>query len=72
MAGKYGTPYLESEAILALGADDENHARTLIADMLPGERNALADQANRLVLIVREFDRGPRISASEIIKGLTS
>lgn len=72
MVGKYGTPYFESEAILALGADDENHARNLIADMLPGERNALADQANRLVLIVREFDRAPRLSASEIIKGLTS
>lgn len=72
MAGKYGTPYLESEAILALGANDEDHARSVLAGMTPNERHALADAAHGLVFIVREFDRGPRLSAIEIVKGLTS
>lgn len=45
---KYGTPFVESEALLALQCEDFAHAYRLISQMLPQERYELAVAAERL------------------------
>lgn len=47
-AGTYGTNYTETEALLAVQSEDEDEARRIIDDMLPGERRRLAAAASRL------------------------
>lgn len=44
----YGTRFTESEAILAVINDDPYRLAELIEDMLPGEREALAQAAETL------------------------
>lgn len=39
--GKYGTPFTESEALLAVTAEDAAEAQRIINEMLPNERRAL-------------------------------
>lgn len=45
------TPYVETEALLALLNDDEERALALIADMLPNERASFAKVAARLAAL---------------------
>ncbi len=52
--GKYGTNFQESEALLALTVDDEDTAAEVLADMLPGELNALAEASDRLAEMARD------------------
>lgn len=42
------TPYIESNAILAMQAGDVEEVRRLVADLLPNERRALAEAAENL------------------------
>lgn len=44
--GKYGTSFQESEAILAVTANDHAHLDVLFAEMDRGELLALADAAH--------------------------
>ncbi|GAA1768454.1 hypothetical protein [Nonomuraea bangladeshensis] len=39
--GRYGTTFVESEVLFAIVNEDVDHARALLAEMLPGERRAL-------------------------------
>jgi len=45
---KYGTDFIESEALLAITQDDWNHARSLVQGLLPNERLELANAAETL------------------------
>lgn len=58
----YGTPFAETEALLAVQQDDWDEARRIIADMLPGERESLGRAACNLHDIIRQmrFDDGLR------------
>lgn len=51
-AGKYGTPYVESEAILAAQEADLAEVQRLVKDMLPGERRALFAACERLMDVI--------------------
>jgi hypothetical protein len=45
---KYGTRFQESEALLAVGSNDKEHAYAILADMLPGELSVLARDCQTL------------------------
>jgi hypothetical protein len=47
------TPYMETEVLLALLAEDEGQARQLLADMFPGELVTLERHAVRLAELAR-------------------
>jgi hypothetical protein len=44
----YGTPFTESEALLAILSGDEEAAEALVSAMFPGERSSLAKAADTL------------------------
>jgi hypothetical protein len=46
--GSYGTGFQESNALLAVQVDDHEEAERILADMLPGELEMLADAATKL------------------------
>lgn len=50
---KYGTQFTESEALLAIQADDRAHASWLVGQMLPKEKTELAIAAARLARLCR-------------------
>jgi hypothetical protein len=49
---EYGTPFVETEALLAVMNDDQRTAYDLIADMLPGEREVFSQQVSILLQLV--------------------
>lgn len=51
----YGTPFQESEALLALTAGDEDTAEAILRDMLPGELYALRVAARELIDMARSL-----------------
>jgi hypothetical protein len=51
---KYGTMFLETEALLAITEEDFAHAARLIEQMLPGERSRLANAADELASLIRQ------------------
>jgi hypothetical protein len=55
--GKYGTNFVESEALLALTVEDETECERLLRDMLPGELAALTGQAQQLADMARSMLR---------------
>jgi hypothetical protein len=48
MAGKYGTSFTESEALLAIINEDSEHAEKIVNDMLPNERRLLVMACDEL------------------------
>lgn len=54
----YGTPYTETEAILAAGQGDWENLDKILAGMLPNEREALAEAARRLADSIAMYRRG--------------
>jgi hypothetical protein len=50
---KYGTNFTESEMLLAVMNEDDNHVWTLLKDMLPGEQIHLALACQRLARMIR-------------------
>jgi len=54
---KYGTTFVESEAILASQADDAVEVERLLGSMLPGERRELSSACYRLLDAITEADR---------------
>ena len=54
---KYGTTYVESEAILAAQAEDHDEVERIVAEMLPGERRALSAACYRVLDYLQEAER---------------
>ncbi|MEV0149741.1 MULTISPECIES: hypothetical protein [unclassified Nonomuraea] len=52
-ARKYGTPFVETEVLLAVGARDVNYVRALLAEMTPGERRTLERQCEEISGIIQ-------------------
>ncbi|MFG1709170.1 hypothetical protein ACFLIM_38865 [Nonomuraea sp. M3C6] len=50
---KYGTPYAETEVLLAMAERDVDHARALLAEMTPGERHALEHQCQEVINLIQ-------------------
>ncbi|GAA1624278.1 hypothetical protein GCM10009733_021180 [Nonomuraea maheshkhaliensis] len=50
---KYGTPYAETEILVALAAQDIHHGRALLADMMPGERRALEHHCEEVINLIQ-------------------
>lgn len=46
------TPFQETNALLAVMADDPDQARRILAEMLPSELSALADACDELSTLV--------------------
>lgn len=55
VAGMAQTPYAETEALLAVMSEDSDRARTLLDDMLPGERRTFARQVGALANMLAEY-----------------
>lgn len=55
--GSYGTGFQESNALLAVQNDDLEEAHRILADMLPGELESLADAATDLAELARSRAR---------------
>jgi len=54
MDAKYGSPFVESEIVLAASAEDFDEVRRLLGTMLPGERRKLADLFDNLADLTAE------------------
>ncbi|WP_433235344.1 hypothetical protein ACQPYK_25180 [Streptosporangium sp. CA-135522] len=50
---KYGTPFAETEILLAMAERDVDHVRALLAEMKPGERRALEHQCEEISGIIQ-------------------
>ncbi len=50
--GKYGTPFTESEIMLAAGALDDETVADLVGGMLDGERRDLVNTRKRIISAV--------------------
>ncbi|MEV0617629.1 hypothetical protein AB0I81_30210 [Nonomuraea sp. NPDC050404] len=58
--GRYGTTFGESEVLFAIVNDDVDHARALLAKMMPEERRALehrCEEVINLIQIMREDEQ---------------
>ncbi|MGW4639614.1 hypothetical protein ACWEN6_13855 [Sphaerisporangium sp. NPDC004334] len=55
---KYGTPYIESEALLAIVNDDVDHARAVLETMSPGERHSLEHHCEEVINIIQDMREG--------------
>ncbi|MDP9843326.1 hypothetical protein [Streptosporangium lutulentum] len=54
---RYGTPFVESEILMAIGNQDAEHARALLQGMTPSERRTLERQCEEvagLIQVMRE------------------
>ncbi len=56
---KYGTPYVETEVLLAMKEMDGEHALALLREMTPTERRGLewaCEQVSSAIAVMREED----------------
>ncbi len=51
------TPWLETEALLAVMSEDEDEALRILDEMLPGERRAFVEHLDRLSLLADDTQR---------------
>jgi hypothetical protein len=56
MASKYGTNFVESEALLAAASDDEEEMQRILQTMLPTERTSLLAACNFLSIAIVTFE----------------
>lgn len=57
---RYGTPFLESECLLAVTADDEEYAESLLRSMTKGELRGLSRASGLLAAMAGSFERRAR------------
>ncbi len=62
MTSKYGTRFLESEAILAAQENDMVYLREMAGELLPGERRMLSNAAQRLMDMLDDMNYQERLS----------
>ena len=62
---KYGTPFVQTEALVAVGNEDHDTAEDILRSMLPGELARLRQNAEELAGMCESIARAKRREAAD-------